>query len=300
MMEEHGEDFAMHIPERLFEHRVPWADLQPEKFVDLSCALCGSRNYDVQASIVINWIEFHIVQCSNCSLVWRTPLPDDKFLDDLYSDAYYNVKEHSPDLEYQVGIADSHPADQESRRRKNHTEIQKWIDMGIIPKNTDGTAKKLLEIGGGRGYLQMAASTAGWNTLGLEISPHGIKEAINRGLVMLPTPLEKMCAQYLPYDRYFDLVVFFDFIEHVSDPGRILRMIRHLLVDSGTIVLRTPNATTIPKLHLIDHIWHFSENTLKALLEKERFKISKVQETGTFRAPDGNTIENITVFATKA
>ena len=208
----HRIDENDNIPHRLLNVRIPWADFQPERFTELPCVLCGSRTYEIKASIVINWIEFHLVQCSKCSLIWRTPLPDAAFLNNLYSEAYYNVKEHCPGLEYQVGIADTHPADQEIRRNKSNAEVKKWVNLGIKPTDELGNKRKLLEIGGGRGYLQLAASKEGWNTLGLEISPHGIKEAIHRGLMMLPILLENMCSLYLPYDRYFDLVVFFDLL----------------------------------------------------------------------------------------
>ncbi len=285
-------------PKRLFDLRVTWADFRPDEFQYIPCLLCGTFDYVVLTSIVINWAEFYIVQCPHCRVIWRNPIPDSSFLNNLYSEHYYNVKEHSPDLIYQVGIADSHGADQDMRRRKSREEVQRWVQRGIAP--TDGNeTMRLLEIGGGRGYLQQAAAKEGWNTTGIEISPHGIKEAISKGLIVLPIPLEELAEKYVPYNRYFDLAVFFDFLEHVSDPARVLRMIRHLLKEEGVIILRTPVTEQCPTLHLIDHIWHFSESTLQILLEREGFNIFEKHESGIFRSPDGNFINNLTVYARK-
>lgn len=265
----------------------------------MPCLLCGSPNYKSLASLVINWSEFFLVQCERCSLIWRNPMPDGRFLSDLYSEKYFNVAEHSPDLIYQVGIADADEKSHQMRREKTAQEVADWIGRGITPRAPDGKQRRLLEIGGGRGYLQLAAQNKGWDTIGVEISPHGIKSAIANGFVVLPIPLDQLCEQYLPHINYFDLVVFFDFIEHVTDPGLVLRMIRFTLKDEGHIILRVPNTQGTPKLHLIDHICHFSPETLTLLLEREGFDVVESHHSGVFLAPSGDRIDNLTVTAQK-
>jgi SAM-dependent methyltransferase len=287
------------LPPRLLEADVNWAPLKPEEFQWMPCLLCGSPNYKSLASMVINWSEFFLVQCDRCNLIWRNPMPDGRFLSDLYSEKYFNVAEHSPDLIYQVGIADADEKSHQMRREKTAQEVEDWIARGITPRTADGQQRRLLEIGGGRGYLQLAAQKKGWDTIGVEISPHGIKSAIANGFVVLPIPLDQLCEQYLPHVNYFDLVVFFDFIEHVTDPGLVLRMIRFTLKDEGHIILRVPNTSGTPKLHLIDHICHFSPETLSLLLEREGFDVVESHHSGVFLAPSGDRIENLTVTAQK-
>lgn len=58
--------------ERVFEVQVTWARLKPEEFIWTPCILCGSPHYEPLASLVINWIEFFIVQCSKCRLKGAT------------------------------------------------------------------------------------------------------------------------------------------------------------------------------------------------------------------------------------
>jgi SAM-dependent methyltransferase len=226
-------------------------------------------------------------------------MPDSGFLTELYSEKYYNVASHSPDLIYQVGIPDSEVADQNKRRAITRHEVKSWEEQGLPPKDGFGERRRLLEIGGGRGYLQLAAAEAGWETLGLEISPHGIKAAIEKGLIVLPVTLDEFSEKFIPYRRYFDTVVFFDFLEHVTDPGKVLRMVRTLLKDEGTVVLRIPVTTKCPRLHLIDHIWHFSRESIKGLLQKEGYRVTRSHDSGVFRSPTGESIENLTIFAAK-
>lgn len=287
------------VPPRLFQADVTWATLKPDEFQWLPCLLCGSPNHESLASLVINWSEFFIVKCPRCGLIWRTPMPDPGFLSDLYSEKYFNVAEHSPSLIYQVGIADADEQSHLMRRERTQQEVQDWLKRGITSKNENGKQRRLLEIGGGRGYLQLAAQEQGWDTLGVEISPHGIKSAISKGFIVLPIPLDQLCEKYLPHVNYFDLVVFFDFLEHVTDPGLVLRMIHFTLKDDGHIILRVPSTRQVPKLHLIDHICHFTPETLQLLLEREGFSIVETHHSGVFLAPSGDQIDNLTVTARK-
>ena len=284
---------------RICEAQVHWAHLKAEQLIWTSCILCGSPNYETLGALVINWIEFFLVQCPTCRLIWRNPLPDPGFLKDLYSEFYYRVAKDSPSLVYQVGIADCERSDQEKRREITRREVCEWKQRGIIPTTPSGERKNLLEIGGGRGYLQQAASEAGWNTLGLEISAHGIKAAIEKGLIVLPITLEELCEKFIPYHRYFDAVVFFDFLEHVMDPGKVLRMVKYIIKEDGIIILRVPITEECPRLHLIDHIWHFSAMSIRKLLAKEGLEIVDSHDSGSFKAPSGDSIENLTIFAKK-
>jgi len=282
---------------RLFEAQIEWANLKADECIWIPCMMCGSPTYEAQASLTINWVEFFVVKCSSCGLTWRNPMPNPEFLASLYSDHYYNVLEHAPDLIYQVGIADYKNEDQNRRSEIADNEVRNWQKKGFEPFDVANEQKRLLEIGGGRGYLQRAASELGWNTVGIEISEHGIKAATDKGLVVLPVTLDEFCNKFVPHHNYFDVVVFFDFLEHVVNPGEVLRMIKHILKKSGHIILRVPCTEDYPRIHLIDHIWYFSEKTILDLLAKEGFQVIDKHASGTFRSTDGEELQNITLFA---
>lgn len=178
---------------RILDAYIPWANLRSELCNYIPCPLCGSFAYETKATLVLNWIEFFIVQCPSCKLTWRNPLPDNIFLTDLYEEEYFEIRKYPPELRNQVGIPDNDETDQNKRREKTRVEVQDWMDKGILPYDKNKIPRKFLEIGGGRGYLQRAAAEEGWYTIGLEISLHGIKEAINRGLMVLPVVLDELC-----------------------------------------------------------------------------------------------------------
>jgi SAM-dependent methyltransferase len=286
------------FPVRILDASVPWAMINPATVRYIPCLLCGLYNYVSLASLLINGTEFFLVRCNTCELIWRTPIPNEEFLQDLYSEEYYRVNNADPELVYQVGIPDTLLADRTLRETMARAEINDWLTRKVLPqKNTEQI--KFLEIGGGGGYLQQAAAERGWETLGIEISNHAIKQAIAKGLIVLPITLDELYDKYIPYLHYFDLVVLFDFLEHVPDPGQVLRIIRKLLDDGGIVIFRIPLSESCPSLHLIDHIWHFSHTTVEHLLEKEGFQIIAKHDSGQFRSPDGKELTNVTVFVKK-
>ena len=171
------------------------------------------------------------------------------------------------------------------------------MSRGIVPRGRNGQ-KRLLELGGGRGYLQQAAAEIGWITTGLELSAHGVREAVQQDLRVLPSTLEHFSRAYLPRPAYFDVVALFDFIEHVDDPGVVLRTVARLLTPDGVAILRTPIIRGTPRLHLVDHIWHFTRRTIRLWLEREGFAVEREAFSGTFESIDGRRrLGNWTVFA---
>lgn len=240
-------------PVRILDAHVPWACLKTDEFVYVPCPLCGSFTYEVKASLVINWAEFFIVQCPDCRITWLNPMPDNTFLFNLYLEDYFDIRKYPIPLIDQVGIADTDETDQRKRRELTQNEVRNWMRKGILPKNRSNTPHKLLEIGGGRGYLQRAAEDEGWVSMGLEISPR-----------------------------------------------RVLRMVGNILKDDGLIIIRVPciNEDEIPKYHLIDHIWHFSENTIEMFLNRENFVVSSKHASGRFPGGDGQ-VQNMTYFTNK-
>jgi 2-polyprenyl-3-methyl-5-hydroxy-6-metoxy-1,4-benzoquinol methylase len=90
----------------------------------------------------------------------------------------------------------------------------------------------------------------------------------------------------LPFaDRRFDVIVLSEVIEHVLDPGRMLKRLMHLMQPETTQLLVTvPNAFTVNNLlHMArgveyvhpDHNYYFSRATLRNLLLKSGLRIAE-------------------------
>jgi 2-polyprenyl-3-methyl-5-hydroxy-6-metoxy-1,4-benzoquinol methylase len=135
----------------------------------------------------------------------------------------------------------------------------------------------LLDVGAGVGTLMHVAKKHGFETYGVEISEWASAYARDkRGLNMITGALEN--AAYP--DAHFDVIVINHVLEHVADPIKLLSKVRRILKDDGVLVVGVPNIGSIMarimrerwlSLRPEEHIWHFSANTLRRLIDKAEF-----------------------------
>jgi 2-polyprenyl-3-methyl-5-hydroxy-6-metoxy-1,4-benzoquinol methylase len=99
-----------------------------------------------------------------------------------------------------------------------------------------GPGAKLLDIGCGAGAFLEWAGEAGWEAVGLDVDQAAVTNARSRGLdVRLGT------VDVLDEQASFDAITMSHVIEHVHDPGTLLKRVRALLKPGGTFWVETPN-----------------------------------------------------------
>ncbi|MGH7856048.1 MAG: class I SAM-dependent methyltransferase [Candidatus Binatia bacterium] len=131
---------------------------------------------------------------------------------------------------------------------------------------------RLLDVGCGPGLLLDEARRRGWSVQGVEASE--APAAIARERFSLPVfsgPLEEAP---LPAES-FDAVTFFDVLEHVPDPRRVLDHAVRLLRPGGLLVAQSPNLESLMArltgekwrwYFLPQHLHHFTPATMEKLL----------------------------------
>jgi len=145
-----------------------------------------------------------------------------------------------------------------------------------FPKGT-----KVLEIGCGTGDLLAKLKHRGCKVWGVDIDP----VAIN--FIKKHFKLENAYAMSgdeffrLPNLPKFDIVIFFELIEHLDNPLEFVQNISKLLKDDGMIVLSTPSRERVlPNLLECDfpphHLIRWNEEALTNLFKKINFKIIRI------------------------
>jgi len=195
---------------------------------------------------------FKIVKCG-CGLVFVNP----RLKNVDYSEEYFKRK----------GSVYEDYLEEGELKKKSFRRVLNWIK-----KFKKG---KLLDVGCGSGeFLDVAKEN--FNVKGVDIF-----EVIKREDVVIGDFGE------IKFDEKFDVVTMFDYLEHSKDPFGNLKKVNNILTDEGILVVVTGNidswfSTLMGKkwnfLNPLEHLYYFSEKSLRKMLDKSGFEVVKVKK----------------------
>jgi len=240
------------------------------------CNLCGSR----EAALVYRIEEYHIVRCAQCYLVY--------VLEDVGSDqlqSYYTQ-------EYYTGGQKQGYADYFGRRERRKQYFRSAIPT--IKRYLAIPSPRVLDVGCAAGFFLEVVREEGWEGYGVETSSYASEYARAQfGLnVYTGTLAEAGLAA-----ATFDLVSFWDVIEHLRDPLETLRLSNRLLQRGGLLIISTGDISGATArlygrrwalLAPPGHLFYFSRKTLAAMLRQAGFEPVAWQSDGTFLVNDAD------------
>ena len=235
------------------------------EYVD--CELCGIDNtkfmFHVRDRNSSEKRVFNLVKCKTCGLAYLNPRPTKEKINEYYPPRYH------------------------SRAQKEIVDIEKTIIWGIpwreaMQKKAKPILRyksegRILDIGCGDGSLLMFMKGLGWETYGIDFhegSSRYAREVL--GLDVLFGRLEEVSY---PED-FFDIIILFHVLEHLSDPLETLERARPLLKEDGVLLIAVPNFASFEawifrsKWYGIvapHHLYHFTPHTLEAMLKSAGF-----------------------------
>lgn len=142
---------------------------------------------------------------------------------------------------------------------------------------------KLLDVGCAEGTFVSYVAKKGFDAHGIDFSAESIEAGKRRfGLTTLSaTTLEEFSFTNPP--EIFDVITFFDVLEHVESPLAFLAGIKSLLKRGGFISLSVPNRDRWPIREFVDyppnHLTRWNERALRKLLETSGFHILKMEQS---------------------
>ncbi|MBI3607389.1 MAG: class I SAM-dependent methyltransferase [Nitrospirae bacterium] len=223
-----------------------------------ACAGCGAP-LDRIASLGTDYIthqEFPVQACDGCGLV-QTGI-DESTVSDAYA-GYYGKRQS-----FFEAIT--------NRLRERRI-------VRALRRDEPGT---ILDVGCGRGGFLARMRAAGWTATGLERPGSGYEEVWKRNGIAVKTGTWDD-AEFS--DGLFDVVTFWHVFEHLPSPRRALQKVSFVLKPDGMLVIAVPDIDGLQArlfkanwfhLDVPRHLFHFSLDTLSALLQQHGFTIIAV------------------------
>lgn len=227
------------------------------------CPICRQRTREVAV-----WTKnsFRYVRCANCGLLYINPQLSDESVADIYSNVLYDQKSERLDL--LLPTLNNY----KSRLLKKFEKFRK--------------SNYLLDVGCFKGFFLYSATQRDWKSLGTEVS----QPAIDFARTQLGQRIEMGNLLDMPgLGQYkFDIVTFFDVIEHLSRPDLYTNKVHELLREGGLLYLETPNFNALPRFvwgkkwtifHSL-HRYYFTPVTIEKMLRKAGFEKVRVRTMG--------------------
>jgi SAM-dependent methyltransferase len=248
---------------------------------DCLCPLCRSARYEI-----VEHAEppYRVVRCSNCGLAYVAPVPDVGALSLHYNEDYY--------------------AEWISTQRDKRERMWARRLKGIESITNKG---RLLDIGCGEGLFLELAKQNGWQVYGTDVSAYATEFASKR------LGQNVFCGEIRDAgfnEQSFEVITLWHVLEHTTSPMRTLQEVRKVLKPSGLLIIAVPNLNDRlmqaayrivkgrrPRLFSIGdkevHLFHFSVQSLRLLLEKAGFACVKVGPDFGVVEPSKQLINNV-------
>jgi methionine biosynthesis protein MetW len=126
-----------------------------------------------------------------------------------------------------------------------------------------GPDRRVLDVGCATGYLGEVLMERGCRVKGVELDEAAALEAAKVLDEVVVADLEQVDLAERFGDEKFDVIVFGDVLEHLRDPGRLLRSAAQLLDEGGSFVISVPNVTHAAlRLALLQGRWTYTDRGL--------------------------------------
>lgn len=150
------------------------------------------------------------------------------------------------------------------------------FQYGLQKINIKKKNKTILDFGTGYGLFLDNAKKFGWTCYANEVNKDCIKH-LKKKKIEIDNNFK---------ENFYDAITLWLVLEHVPYPIKLLKKIYKSLKPGGKLLINVPNINSLSALLLKDkctmfsgsqHVNHFSNNTLKKILIKNKFKIESTE-----------------------
>lgn len=217
----------------------------------MQCPICCEKSV---LNLVEVWKEYKLYKCPSCDVVFSDPMKNP-------GSKWYEESEM-----YMVG--------------KVLYQKAAWYHNQFIQER-QVYGENLLDVGCGTGIFLKEAKKLGYKVVGIDFDRENIRIAHEHfGLKdVLPVTLEELISSH--QNNKFDVITFFEVLEHMDNPNNFINLIKTGLKPGGYIALSVPNRERfLDPLGNGDyppnHLTRWNTYSLTYFLEKNGFEIIKI------------------------
>jgi len=243
-----------------------------------ACPACAATRRSLKFTLE----DSKVYECASCSLRYLDPCLSAESMSNTYESDETLTQMH----DFHEGYYRYGSLSERSGTRDEFERGLNLLDQCISKKQ----GRKILDVGFGNGFFLALAREKGWNVMGVDTSPQNVKIAKERfGMDLIHGLLE---SDIPSADRY-DVISFWDVIEHFSNPGQVLAKARSLLKDNGCLLIGVPHdgsflmwlSTTLyrlsggkfnmglQKVYFLEHVAYYKRKSLERLLHQNGFRL---------------------------
>lgn len=174
-----------------------------------------------------------------------------------------------------------------SNKNNSHT-----LTIDFVADQADGKPLDILDVGCSAGYLGEYLRTQGHHVTGLDITPEAIekaKEFLDEAYCMKVEDFFEQNPQ-----RRFDVVIFGDVLEHVTNAEEVLKRTSNVLKPNGKVIASIPNVAHVAIRAMLlngrwdyadlglldrDHVRFFTEESIYQLFMDAGYDICQTRST---------------------
>lgn len=242
----------------LAQSQPEWAQrLNIDFHVVSKCPICGSDSFTLQSTnkTMDATADFRldIRSCNKCYHWHTNPNPSVELLAHLYATASPAVIGANWDLKV---------------KSQNVKGTLASDDHWIVSRLLSQTAGNFLEVGSGDGSLVRKMRSLGWNSWGVDLGSYAAGYQIVTGV------------SQITLDKKFDVIVFQDVLEHVSNPIEEMSVYTPYLSNDCLLFVTVPWSESKRAKVLggdwdmvkpLGHLHYFSKISAKVTLQKNKF-----------------------------
>ena len=230
----------------------------------MQCFRCRASSWRTAIDLVTSTY----VACDRCGLTRLEPFPDATTSAELYGDAYF------------VGASNGGYADYLRDARVHARNARRRVER-LGPPARPGDV--LVDVGCAYGFTSIAARSAGWTPVGVEVNESARAAVASKGIECVAS------IEEIDPDRRIGAVTFYQSLEHLPDPAAVLLVARTLVGPDGVVQIETWNRDAWParlfgrrwqQANPPSVLWLFNREDLTQLLTLAGFATTSYRRTG--------------------